>query len=127
VAAHILIIEDNEMSFVLADYLLRQAGYSTSRATDGSSGVRAAAENTADLILCDLDLPAMDGFQVASALRSNAKWRTVPLVAFTADSTGAEQSAVLSAGFAGYISKPIDPRTFSATIAQYLSANLRAN
>ena len=46
VAAHILIIEDNEMSFVLADYLLRQAGYSTSRARDGASGVSAAAAAT---------------------------------------------------------------------------------
>jgi CheY-like chemotaxis protein len=127
VAAHILIIEDNEMSFVLADYLLRQAGYSTSRARDGTSGVRAAEENVADLILCDLDLPAMDGFQVASSLQANARWRSVPLVAFTADSTGVEQKAVLAAGFAGYISKPIDPRTFSATIAQYLAPDLRAH
>jgi CheY-like chemotaxis protein len=127
VAAHILIIEDNEMSFVLADYLLRQAGYSTSRARDGTSGLRAAEENVADLILCDLDLPAMDGFQIASALRANGSWRAVPLVAFTADSTGVEQKAVLDAGFEGYISKPIDPRTFSATIAQYLAPNLRAH
>jgi CheY-like chemotaxis protein len=128
-AAHILIIEDNDMSFVLADFLLRQAGYATSRALDGEAGVQAALQNVADLILCDLDLPVMDGYQVAGALRNESSWRRVPLLAFTGDSPGDEhsESLALAAGFQGFIFKPVDARTFSATIAQHVSPGLRAN
>jgi CheY-like chemotaxis protein len=126
VAAHILIVEDNDMSFVLADHLLRQAGYSTMRATDGSDGVRAALENRADLILCDLDLPVMDGYELLQALRTNDRWRAVPILAFTGDAPGTDQGAVLAAGFAGYLVKPSDPRTFVAEIGQYLAPSLRA-
>ena len=123
-AAHILIIEDNDMSFVLADYLLRQAGYSTSRALDGEAGVLAALRNVADLILCDLDLPVMNGYQVAGTLRKDSSWRPVPLLAFTGDSPGNDHSESLAreAGFEGFIFKPVDARTFSATIAQHVGA-----
>jgi two-component system cell cycle response regulator DivK len=129
IAAHILIIEDNDMSYVLADYLLRQAGYSTARAHDGQAGVQAALQNVADLILCDLDLPVMDGYQVAGALRNAASWRPVPLLAFTGDSPGDAHSEALAraAGFQGFIFKPVDARTFSATIAQHVASALRAD
>ena len=128
-AAHILIIEDNDMSFVLADYLLRQAGYSTSRALDGEAGVQAALQNVADLILCDLDLPVMNGYQVAGTLRGDSSWRAVPLLAFTGDSPGNDHSESLAraAGFKGFIFKPVDARTFCATIGQHVAAGLRAN
>ena len=125
-AAHILIIEDNDMSFVLADYLLRQKGYSTTRAVDGRAGVQAALENPVDLILCDLDLPVMDGYEVIRALRANSAWRPVPVLAFTGDSPGKDHSSVLAAGFAAYVFKPPDPQTFVATIAQYIAPQERA-
>jgi len=125
-AAHILIIEDNDMSFVLADYLLRQAGYSTARAVDGGAGVRAALENRSDLILCDLDLPVMDGYEVLSSLRADASWRRVPLLAFTGDSPAKAEHEVLAAGFTGYVFKPVDPQTFVASLAQYVAPDLRA-
>jgi CheY-like chemotaxis protein len=125
-AAHILVIEDNEMSLVLADHLLRQAGHTTSTAADGSSGVRLAMENRAQLILCDLDLPAMDGSQVVNALRANPEWRPVPVVAFTA-SISEEQKVALTADFDGCIAKPIDPRSFVATVARYLAPEPRSN
>ena len=82
----------------------------------------AALENVADLILCDLDLPVMDGYQVAGALRQAAQWRPVPLLAFTGDSPGDAhtESLARAAGFQGFIFKPVDARTFSATIAQHV-------
>ncbi len=128
-AAHILIIEDNDMSFVLADYLLRQAGYSTTRATDGGAGVQAALQNDADIILCDLDLPVMDGYEVASTLRNHSDWRRVPLLAFTGDSpgNGHSEALALAAGFAGFVFKPVDAKTFSATVAQHVTPELRAS
>ena len=124
--AQILIIEDNDMSFVLADYLLRQAGYSTRRATDGESGVQAALENTAAAVLCDLDLPGMDGYEVAASLRQNAQWRAVPLLAFTADTPGVTDRA-LATGFSGYLFKPVDPQTFVATLDRFMVTDTRAS
>jgi CheY-like chemotaxis protein len=123
----ILIIEDNDMSYVLADYLLRQKGYSTVRALDGGAGVEAALHEPVDLILCDLDLPVMDGYEVLGALRANDAWHPVPVLAFTGDSPGKEHSALLEAGFAAYVFKPPDPRTFAATIAQYIAPHEHAS
>ena len=84
----------------------------------------AQRENQSDLILCDLDLPVMDGYQVAATLRASRGWREVPLVAFTADTTGSDRSTLLAAGFTGYIQKPPDPETFSAAVARYLPCGL---
>jgi two-component system, cell cycle response regulator len=126
-SAHILIIEDNEMSLALAEYLLRESGYTTSSATDGDSGVRMALENQAHLILCDLDLPVIDGPQVVTTLRAHDGWRKVPILAFTATTLGEERRRTLTADFDGYICKPIDPASFSATIGHHLSPELRAS
>jgi CheY-like chemotaxis protein len=125
-SAHILIIEDNEMSLALAEYLLRQSGYTTSSATDGDNGVRLALENRAHLILCDLDLPVIDGPQVALTLRTHTEWRKVPILAFTASTLTDEKKRTLTSDFDGCISKPIDPASFSTTVGHHLAPELRA-
>ena len=114
------------MSLALAEYLLRQSGYTTSSATDGDSGVRLALQNEAHLILCDLDLPALDGPQVAATLRTHADWRRVPILAFTAASLGDELKRTLTKDFDGCIPKPIDPGSFTATVGNHLAPELRA-
>lgn len=124
-SAHILIIEDNEMSLALAEFLLRQSGYTTSSASDGDSGVRLALLNQAHLILCDLDLPVIDGQQVVSTLRTHREWRKVPILAFTATSISDEQRRMLTADFDGCIDKPIDPASFAATVGRHLAPELR--
>src|SRR5688572_13024114 len=104
-SAHILIIEDNEMSLALAAYPLRQSGYATSSATDGEIGVRLALQNQAHLILCDLDLPVIDGPQVVMTLRTHTDWRRVPILAFTASSISDDRKRTLTADFDGCIAK----------------------
>jgi two-component system, cell cycle response regulator len=126
-SAHILIIEDNEMSLALAEYLLRQSGYTTSSASDGGSGVRLALENQAQLILCDLDLPVIDGPQVVATLRAHDEWRRVPILAFTGATIGDERMRALMADFDGCVSKPIEPVSFSATVGHYLAPELRSS
>lgn len=125
-SAHILIIEDNEMSLALAEYLLRDAGYTVSSATDGGSGMRLALENTVHLILCDLDLPVIEGLQLVQALRANNDWHKVPVLAFTAASMRDEQRQELGADFDGYIVKPVDPVSFAVTIGQHLASELHS-
>ena len=126
-SAHILIIEDNEMSLALAEYLLRDAGYAVSSATDGGNGMRLALQNTAHLILCDLDLPVIEGPQLVQALRASSEWRKVPVLAFTAASMSQEQRQALAADFDGYIVKPVDPASFAATIGQHVAPGVRAS
>jgi CheY-like chemotaxis protein len=125
-SAHILIIEDNEMSLALAEYLLRQSGYTTSSATDGDSGLRLALENQAQLILCDLDLPVLDGPQIVTTLRTHADWLKVPILAFTASTLSDERKRALTVHFDGCIAKPIDPGSFSTTVGRHLAPELRA-
>lgn len=126
-AAHILIIEDNEMSLVLAQYLLGQAGYEVSTASDGGAGLRAALENIADVILCDLDLPTIDGPQLVDALRAEPGWRRVPVLAFTAASMDADQRRALAGQFDGCIVKPIDPPSFASQVGSYVTSGRRAS
>lgn len=124
-SAHILIIEDNEMSLALAEYLLRDVGYTVSSATDGGNGMRLALQNTAHLILCDLDLPVIEGAQLVQALRTSGDWSKVPVLAFTAASMSEEQRQGLAADFDGYVVKPVDPGSFATTIGQHLAPGLR--
>jgi two-component system cell cycle response regulator len=126
-SAHILIIEDNEMSLALAEYLLRDAGYTVSSATDGGGGMRLALQNTAELILCDLDLPVIEGPQLVQALRASSEWRKVPVLAFTAASMNQEQRQALAADFDGFIVKPVDPASFAATLGQHLAPGVRVS
>ena len=121
--ARILVIEDNAASLELVRYLLSYQGYSVLLATDGPQGVAVALQEQPDLILCDLQIPGFDGYQVLRELRG--RLHTV-IVALTAFSMPNDRHHVLTAGFDGYMSKPIDPEKFVHEVALYLPAAQRA-
>ncbi len=123
--ARILIIEDNAANMALVEYLLKAAGHLTQAATDGAEGVRMARKERPDLVLCDLQMPVLGGYEVLQQLRSDANTRAIPIVAVTAFSTPGDQTKVIEAGFNGYLSKPIEPETFVAQIEKYLPAGIR--
>lgn len=125
--ASVLIVEDNDMSFVLADCLLQPAGYITQRATDGEAALRLASEKTPDLILCDLDLPGMDGYELVEALRLLPGCGALPILAFTAESEQRDATRLRTAGFTDWLRKPPDPLTFSATVARHLRSQSSAS
>jgi two-component system cell cycle response regulator len=79
-----------------------------------------ALANTAHLILCDLDLPVIEGPELVRALRANGDWHKVPVLAFTAASTE-DRLQALAADFDGSIVKPVDPGSFAATVGQHLA------
>jgi CheY-like chemotaxis protein len=117
---HILVIEDNATNLELMTYLLEAFGHTITGACDGEAGVEAASRMAPDLILCDLALPKLDGYGVASRLRADPKLKTVPLIAVTASAMVGDRDRVIAAGFDGYISKPIVPETFVADVEAYL-------
>ena len=125
-SGHILIIEDDPPSLALAQYLLHCAGHRTAAACDGPRGVEAALRDAPDLILCDLQLPHLNGFEVLARLRADRRWRRVPLIAVTASSMIGDREKVLKSGFDGYISKPIVPEAFVDQIESYLAAAISA-
>ena len=125
-AAKILVIEDDMASRELVTYLLTCAGYSLRSATNGAEGLRAVDAELPDLIICDLQMPVMNGFEVLQQLRADPKLRAITVIAVTAFSMSGDEDRALSAGFDDYFSKPINPQTFVYSIDALLPANLRA-
>jgi two-component system cell cycle response regulator len=123
--AHILVIEDNEASLDLMAYLLNAFGHTTIAARDGGLGLVRARAGGVDLILCDIQLPKMDGLAIARAIRSDAQTASVPLVAVTALTSLDDEERILAAGFDGWIAKPTAPERFVGQVELFLPASLR--
>ncbi|MES2949869.1 MAG: response regulator [Pseudomonadota bacterium] len=124
--ARILIIEDDSFSRDLVAYLLRSAGYTVLEAKDGSVGLRMALQETPDLIICDLQMPVMNGYEVVRGLHKQADWRKVPLIAVTSFGMPGDREKALNAGFDEHIGKPVSPETFIAQIETFLPPALKA-
>ncbi|MBX3622013.1 MAG: response regulator [Rhizobacter sp.] len=120
--ARILVIEDNAANLELAQYLLEHSGHTVLLATDGRTGVKVARHEHPDLIICDLQMPVLDGYGVLEQLRQDAAMSHTPVLAVTAFSMSGDEQKVRLAGFDGYYSKPIEPETFVAQIESHLPA-----
>lgn len=118
----VLLIEDNEQNRYLATFLLSQSGFVVEAACDGPSGVVRALALMPDLILLDIQLPGMDGYAVARALRSHPALARVPIVAVTSYAMVGDREKSLEAGCNGYIEKPINPETFVTEISRFVPA-----
>jgi two-component system, cell cycle response regulator DivK len=120
----ILIIEDNEQNLYLATFLLEKSGYEIVQARSGGEGIGLAVQVRPDLILLDIQLPGMDGYAVARALRHEAALKHVPIVAVTSYAMVGDRERTLEAGCNAYIEKPINPETFASEIESCLRARL---
>jgi CheY-like chemotaxis protein len=119
--ATILVIEDNPDNIRLVDYVLRAHGYEPLLATGGAEGLRIAGDAKPDLILLDIRMPHMDGYEVAARLKQMDLEGT-KIVAVTASAMVGDRERIAAAGFDGYIQKPIEPETFIADIERFLPA-----
>ena len=117
----VLVVEDNEMNMDLVEYLLEQGGYEIVKAASGEEAL-AVARTAAplDLILMDIHLPGIDGVSVVRELKGEERTRSVPILALTAHAMRGDKDRFLQAGCDGYISKPIDVKTFLASIAPFV-------
>ncbi len=119
--ARTLVIEDNPVNQELFVCLLRAAGHVAIRASSGEAGLHAARYEQPNLIVCDVSLPGINGREVVQQLKLDAITRLIPVVAVTAHAMGSDRDGALAAGFDGYITKPIDPRTFVSQLERFLS------
>lgn len=115
----ILLIEDNEQNAYLVDYLLGARDWEVISARDGPSGLRLAERESPDLILLDIQLPGMNGYEVARQLRKMEGLADIPIVAVTSYAMPGDRENCLAAGCTGYIEKPIDPATFADQVEQF--------
>jgi two-component system cell cycle response regulator len=120
--ARILVIEDNPANLELMSYLIGAFGHAALAAVDGEAGLEVALREQPDLIVCDIQLPKLDGYQVLQRLKTYPALRNVPVVAVTALAMVGDRDRVLGAGFDGYLPKPIEPERFAEEIEGYLRA-----
>lgn len=116
----ILYIEDNEQNFYLISVLIKTRGYDLLWSTNGQQGIDKARQCQPDLILLDIQLPVMDGYEVARRLKIDAATAAIPIVALTSYAMAGDREKALGAGCSGYIEKPINPDIFLAQIDTYL-------
>lgn len=116
----ILVVEDNESYMYLITFILSKYGYNVLQADGGEEGVRIALTEKLDLILMDIQLPDIDGYEATKRIRSSKAHCDVPIIAFMSyEMPGAEEKA-LHLGFTGYLTKPIDLETFLPEIEKHL-------
>ena len=124
-AARILLIEDNATNLELMVYLLEAFGYSPICARGGEAGLEIARSERFSLIVCDIQMPMMDGFEVARRLKRDPSTSNIPLIAVTALAMVGDKDRVLAAGFDGYVAKPIAPEEFVSQIERFITEDER--
>ena len=114
----ILIVEDNEKNLKLVRDVLQVKGYATLEAGTGEEGLKIARESKPDLILMDIQLPGMSGIEALKALRAEPATAAIPVVAITASVMQQDRQQIMSAGFDGFIEKPVNLKNLLATVEQ---------
>jgi two-component system cell cycle response regulator DivK len=117
----ILVIEDQEDNRQILRDLLTSADFEVIEAVDGEAGLAAAVTHRPDLVLMDIQLPGLDGYEATRRIKADATLRAIPVIAVTSYGLAGDDEKARSAGCDGYISKPYSPRQLLAKVREYLS------
>ncbi|MGQ3684074.1 MAG: response regulator [Candidatus Loosdrechtia sp.] len=118
----IMLVEDNAINQQIATEILQNAGLLVVPAVNGLEAVEIASRESVDLVLMDLQMPVMDGFDATSLLRKHERFRAVPIIAMTAHAMASDKERCLAAGMNDHIAKPIDPEGLLRTLVRWLEA-----
>ena len=116
-------VEDQEDNRQILRDLLTSAAFEVIEAEDGEAGVAAAAAHHPDLILMDIQLPILDGYEATRRLKADASLRSIPVIAVTSYALGGDDDKARAAGCDAYFSKPFSPRQLLAKVREYLTAD----
>lgn len=118
----ILLVEDNLINQRLTSSLLEKKGWDVKVAANGREAVRTLEVESFDLVLMDIQMPEMNGFEAAEEIRKRKETAAIPIIAFTANAVkGNEKEKFLEAGMDDYVEKPIDKKTLYSTIEKYIN------
>jgi CheY-like chemotaxis protein len=126
VGARIVVVDDNIANLTFITFLVEAFGHRVLPASSGEEALGLVTDNMPDLVLLDLQMPVMDGFETLRLLRQNPMLNGIPVVAVTALAMVGDRDVALAAGFNGYITKPIQPEEFAAQIDPFLPAGSRS-
>jgi two-component system cell cycle response regulator DivK len=119
----ILVVEDQEDNRTILRDLLSHAGFNVLEAVTGEEGVRAAEVHRPDLILMDIQLPLVDGYEATRRIKAVPELRATPVIAVTSYALSGDEQKARAAGCDGYVTKPFSPRQLLATVRSYLPAD----
>jgi two-component system, cell cycle response regulator DivK len=116
----ILIVEDQEDNRAILRDLLTSAGYNLIEAIDGAEGVEVAQRERPDLILMDIQLPIIDGYEATRRIKGQAELKSIPIIAVTSYALSGDEAKARAAGCDAYVTKPFSPRELLAIVRKYL-------
>ena len=116
----LLLVEDNEDNRIIYSTVLRHIGYVVVEAHDGNEAVAAARREKPDLILMDISIPGMDGWEATRVLRADEATRHIPIIALTAHALPDDRERAQAVGFNAYLAKPIEPRAVAAEVERWI-------
>ena len=116
----VLLVEDNEDNRIVYTTILEYYGYRVLEAHNGIEGLSLAREAHPDLILMDVGLPGLDGWEATRRLKADAETRAIPVVALTAHALAEHRAQAVAAGCDGYLAKPVEPREVVAEVRRHI-------
>ena len=119
-SARILLIEDHEDNRRIVRDLLRSVGYEIIEALTGEQGITLAASHLPDVILMDIQLPNIDGYEATRRIRANPQLRETPIIAVTSYALSGDDAKAFEAGCTAYVAKPFDPMDLLAKVREYV-------
>jgi CheY-like chemotaxis protein len=120
--ARILVVDDNELNLKLARHVLEAGGVTVDEAGDAEQAQERLRGSSPDIILLDVGLPGMDGLSLTRKLKADQQWKDIPVIAWSACAIKGNDLLAQAAGCDGYLTKPIDTRSFARRVASFLVA-----
>jgi CheY-like chemotaxis protein len=124
-APTILLVEDNEDNRRIYATILAHAGYRVLEATDGEEGISMAEQHLPEMILMDVSIPKINGWEATRLLKANPRTSGIPIVALTAHALASDREKAMDAGCDGYIPKPAEPRVVLAEVVRRVGPAVR--
>jgi CheY-like chemotaxis protein len=122
----LLLVEDNEDNRIIYSTVLRHLGYRVVEALDGVQAIALARSELPDLILMDISLPEVDGWEATRVLRADPTTRGIPIVALTAHALADDRERATAVGFTSYLAKPVEPRAVVAEVRRWIGGGAGA-
>ena len=119
----LLLVEDNEDNRIVYSTILRHFGYNVTEAWNGEEGISKARSGKPDLILMDISIPIIDGWEATQVLKHDPATKHIPIIALTAHALASDREKAFEVGCDGYLAKPCEPRAVVAEVQRFLGRN----